>query len=178
MTQMAAEAGVTKPVLYRYFGDRAGLYRAISEQFAAGVVSALREAVGTAPAGRAALQRAIDAYLAYLESNEPLYRFCITRVPVADPAASARLRGFVNHLSDAVATWLQEALPSGVDRSMAEALAAAVTGAVHAAADRWLTQRLPPRPALVAGLVDLLWDGLARAGVTASRLAAATTERS
>jgi AcrR family transcriptional regulator len=184
MTAMAAAAGVTKPVLYRYFGDRAGLYRAISERFAAGVVGALREAVAGRPAGRAALARAVDAYLAYLEANVALYRFCVTRVPAADPSAPARLRGFLHDLTDAVAAWLREVLDPDTTPATAEVLAAAVTGAVHAAADRWLGQGRPPRAALAAVLVELLWDGLgggvaaAPAGVAGGAHRAATSQRS
>lgn len=184
MTAMAATAGVTKPVLYRYFGDRAGLYRAISERFAAGVVDALREAVGGRPAGRAALARAVDAYLAYLEANTALYRFCVTRVPAADPTAPARLRGFVHHLTDAVAAWLREALGPGAAPGTAEVLAAAVTGAVHAAADRWLGQGRPRRAELASALVELLWGGLAGSaaagpgGAAGGARPAATSQRS
>lgn len=167
MSAMAAAAGVTKPVLYRYFGDRAGLYRAISERFATGIVAALGEAVGERPAGRASLARAVDAYLAYLEANVALYRFCLTRVPAADPSAPARLRGFLHELTDAVAGWLQEALGPAAAGGTAEVLAAAITGAVHAAADRWLCQGRPGRAELAAVLVELLSGGLA-AGATAT----------
>src|SRR5437870_2004883 len=34
MDALAAEAGITKPILYRHFGDRAGLVKAIAERFA------------------------------------------------------------------------------------------------------------------------------------------------
>ena len=30
MQEMAAEAGITKPILYRHFGDKAGLFRALA----------------------------------------------------------------------------------------------------------------------------------------------------
>src|SRR4051794_1843691 len=34
MGEMAAEAGVTKPILYRHFGAKGGLYHAIAERYA------------------------------------------------------------------------------------------------------------------------------------------------
>src|SRR5262245_45100507 len=35
MEDIARRAGITKPVVYRYFGDRAGLYRAVAERYCA-----------------------------------------------------------------------------------------------------------------------------------------------
>ena len=32
MNVIAAEAGITKPILYRHFGDKGGLYRALAER--------------------------------------------------------------------------------------------------------------------------------------------------
>src|SRR3954452_21394082 len=45
MDQMAAEAGVTKPILYRYFGDKAALYGAIAERYVGVVGDELRRAL-------------------------------------------------------------------------------------------------------------------------------------
>ena len=32
MSAIAAEAGITKPILYRHFGDKSGLYAALAER--------------------------------------------------------------------------------------------------------------------------------------------------
>ena len=32
MNAIAAEAGITKPILYRHFGDKSGLYRALAKR--------------------------------------------------------------------------------------------------------------------------------------------------
>src|SRR5688572_28110997 len=45
MDAIAAEAGVTKPIVYRHFGDRVGLASALAEQYGAALVAELDEAL-------------------------------------------------------------------------------------------------------------------------------------
>src|SRR6266704_2334366 len=53
MDEIAAQAGITKPIVYRYFGDRAGVYQAVAEQYCADLLRQRLEAAArdTAPAG-------------------------------------------------------------------------------------------------------------------------------
>lgn len=41
MNAIAAEAGITKPILYRHFGDKGGLYRALATRHTDGLLAAL-----------------------------------------------------------------------------------------------------------------------------------------
>ena len=45
MTQIAAQAGVTKPILYRHFRDRDGLVHALAERFAGDLMGELQAAL-------------------------------------------------------------------------------------------------------------------------------------
>src|ERR687895_267285 len=45
MDELASEAGITKPVLYRHFGDKDGLYEALTRRYIDELASALRPAV-------------------------------------------------------------------------------------------------------------------------------------
>src|SRR5437763_847242 len=47
MAQIAAEAGITKPILYRHFGDKADLYRALAERLTGELLVELRAALAT-----------------------------------------------------------------------------------------------------------------------------------
>src|SRR5689334_18063573 len=63
MNAIAAEAGITKPILYRHFGDTDGL------------LGALRAALD-APAGRRErVEATLDTYLAAIEARPQVYRF-------------------------------------------------------------------------------------------------------
>ncbi|MBR7674846.1 helix-turn-helix transcriptional regulator, partial [Streptomyces daliensis] len=45
MNAIAAEAGITKPILYRHFGDKGGLYRALAVRHTDALLDALRAAL-------------------------------------------------------------------------------------------------------------------------------------
>src|SRR3954471_23291167 len=75
MEEMAREAGITKPILYRHFGDKAGLCQAIAEQFAARLSEELDIARGLDPDPPRELRQAIEAYLAFAERDAAIHRF-------------------------------------------------------------------------------------------------------
>src|SRR2546421_4927725 len=75
MERLAAELGVTKPVLYRYFEDRAGLYHAVAQATLARLMADLRAALAQPVEPRQLLTEVIDAYLSFIEREPQLYRF-------------------------------------------------------------------------------------------------------
>lgn len=165
MTRIAAEAGVTKPVLYRYFGDRAGLYEAIASRFSGDLLAALAAAL--APGGRpdasprARLERAIDTYFAHLEAHPGVYRFLTTRLPAEDRSGQQLVTGFMHRVAADIARGLGEQLrAAGLDSGGAELLGHGITGMVHQAGEAWLLNRSMPRRRAVRYLADVLWSGL------------------
>src|SRR5260370_31423332 len=80
MDEIAAEAGVAKPILYRYFGDRGGLVLAIAARFMDELRTHLRAALAL-PAGdpRAVLVAAIDAHVGLVQRDPDVYRFIVER---------------------------------------------------------------------------------------------------
>jgi AcrR family transcriptional regulator len=162
MERLAAELGVTKPVLYRYFGDRAGLYRAVAETAVAALMRDLTTALAEPVEPRQLLAETIDAYLSFIEREPQLYRFLMERAVVEQAEAHATITHFIRQVGQAVAHSLGEQLrAAGADLGAAEAWAYGVVGMVQLAGDWWLERRPMPRPRLVAYLTDLLWDGFA-----------------
>ena len=76
MDEIASEAGITKPVLYRHFGDKDGLYQALTERYIDELKTALKPAT-EASEPRDRLAAAIDAYLVYVEREPERYRFLL-----------------------------------------------------------------------------------------------------
>lgn len=163
MTRMAAAAGVTKPILYRYFGDRAGLYEALAARFAAGMRAELRAALGGGEAAdpRRLLQAGIDAYLAYAQSHLGLYRFLQHRLPAERPGGHDPVAGFVQQLAAEVSSLVERQLrAAGADSGGSEIIGFGITGMVQLAGERWLERPTMPRRAVVSYLADTLWSGL------------------
>jgi len=166
METIAAEAGITKPIVYKHFGDRDGLIRALAERFAGGLLNELDAKLGRDLEPEELLRGTIDAYLAFVEREPSLYRFLIARM--GDPLGYAPDRiGLVSHISERVASVVSQKMRAeGVDPTAAEPWAFGIVGMVHLAGDWWLDRRSMSRDQLVGYLSDLLWKGIL--GVTAT----------
>ena len=162
MEVIAAEAGITKPILYRHFGDKGGLYTALAERYANALMSEIKDSLerGADPKKRLALT--IDTYFAFLESEPQIYRFLVHRAQSERREVHDAIGAFVREVAQEVAAVTRRELEVGGDESaddFAEALAFAVVGAVQMAGDWWLERRRMPRAQLVDQLVTLVWDG-------------------
>ena len=62
MATIAAEAGITKPILYRHFGDKNGLYAALTDRHTERLLVALRAALEVPGTRRERVERTVDAY--------------------------------------------------------------------------------------------------------------------
>jgi len=168
MNAIAAEAGITKPILYRHFGDKGGLYRALAVRHTDALVDSLRAALDAPTDRRERVEAALDTYLAAIEARPQVYRFLMH--PAEDPGGD---RGFdvgqhstplLRRLGEELATVIAERVdlgPGGEER--ARVWGHGIVGMMHAAGDWWLRERPCPRERLVRHLADLLWGGLATA---------------
>lgn len=155
MTAIAAEGGITKPILYRHFGDRQGLVAALVDRFTAQLADELGAALALDVPPRQAVAAAIDAHVRVVERDPRLYRF-LTR-----SGTPQELLAITDVIATQVALVLGERIRAhGGDSGAAEPWAHGIVGMVHLAADWWVERRTMPRPRLVEYLTSLLWDGM------------------
>src|SRR5215470_12055251 len=69
MDEIAAQVGVTKPLLYNYFGNKERLYIACMERAAESLTATIAAAVGEAGSPAAALGAGVRAFFAFLDSD-------------------------------------------------------------------------------------------------------------
>jgi len=163
MDAIAAEAGVTKPIVYRHFGDRDGLTQAVAAQFAGELFAELRGALAGSDEPEQVLRTTIDAYLAFIERDPQIYRF-VVQSPPTPSSDGLTLAGFVRQVGQEVAVVLGERMRQvGADSGAAEPWAFGIVGMVHLAGDWWLERRAMPRARLVDYLTALLWNGMGAA---------------
>ncbi len=167
MEEIAAEAGTSKTVVYRYFADRTELHLAVCARVAANLTVRLHEAVDTTTDPRQMLTVAVETYLAFLEADLELYRFVVQGPPVGHPAGRdagdsdpiANLSHLVGDQAAAVVAVVLE--QAGRDPAAALPWGHGLVGLVRSAADCWLQADRPmPRVELAAHLTDLTWAGL------------------
>ena len=163
MRSIAAAAGITKPVLYRYFGDKGGLYRALADRYLGPLVGAVRQAL-TGPVDAKGRTRAtVDAYLRFIESQPQVYRFLVQRALVEQPEAHTAVSQAIHRLGDEVGRALCEELElTGAAADAATAMGHGIVGMVHVAGDWWLEHRSLSRDELAAALTALLVGGLSQ----------------
>jgi AcrR family transcriptional regulator len=160
MEVIAAEAGVTKPIIYKHFRDRSGLASAIGGRFGTELVGTLDSALHRTDLEPQQLVRAtIDAYLTFVEREPELYRFLVANLAV--PEGGAGQTGLVLAIGQRVAVVLGELLrANGRDSGPAEPWAFGIVGMVHFAGDWWLERKTMSRERLVDYLSALLYQGL------------------
>jgi AcrR family transcriptional regulator len=168
MNTIAAEAGITKPILYRHFGDKDGLYRALAERHTDELLVALRASLAADAAGdpRERVTRTIDTYLAHIEANPQLYRFLLHRAGAESADVHGHVTAYQRRVGEEIATAFD---PTGVTGVLARAWAHGVVGMVRAAGDWWLDEAPCGRAELTAALVELLWGALPGALAVAAR---------
>ena len=167
MATIAAEAGITKPILYRHFGDKAGLYAALAERHTDRLLDDLVDALTAGGSPRERVLRTVDTYLASIEAEPQVYRFLVQ----SEDAAVGLVRGFVRRLQEVLAAGISHELRLEPDDPRTTVWAAGIVGMVQAAADQWLEVGEPTREQLGTLLTDLLWGAY---GAAAERLVTPT----
>jgi AcrR family transcriptional regulator len=163
MNVIAAEAGITKPILYRHFGDTGGLYRALAARHIDDLLERLRAALVTRGGLETRTRATIDAYLASIEERPQVYRFLVQRAAVEEPGVRGEVEGFVRRFGDELATGIRSEPALGdVEPLRALIWAHGIAGMVQAAGDWWLDHPDVPRESVVNELTTLLVAGFGR----------------
>ncbi|HUJ05294.1 MAG TPA: TetR/AcrR family transcriptional regulator [Streptosporangiaceae bacterium] len=160
MDAVAVEAGVSKPVLYRYFSDKAELIDALAER---GSEYFLARMLPTINAGGPVLDRiagAVGAYFAVIDEHPNLYWLIARR----DAAPGGRYPG-VQPDKESIAMALTAVIGDymwffGLDSGAAEPWAFGVTGLVQTTGEWWLQRRSMSRAHVVEYVTQLIWAAL------------------
>src|SRR5438067_8325805 len=146
MNHIAAEAGITKPILYRHFGDKGGLYAALAERHTERLLLVLQAALAAGGTARERVERTIDAYLATIEAEPQVYRFLVhsSEYP-AGAEAHGRVQTFLRRFSELLALGIASELGLVPGSARAETWARGIVGMVQSAGDWWLQTGSPAR---------------------------------
>ncbi|MBJ7331341.1 MAG: TetR/AcrR family transcriptional regulator [Solirubrobacteraceae bacterium] len=142
IAEIGERAGISKSVLYHYFGAKAGLYRALLEHENADLVAQVAEAARGPAGGR--LRRGVDAYLAFLADRPAAWRLLLREAP-ADP----ELRAFHADLDRSREQALSVLLAPRAKHDTDAVHVGLVATAVRAFATWWLEHPDVPRERVV-----------------------------
>ncbi len=164
MEAIAAEASVTKPILYRSVGDRDALVIALSERFVQRVNVAAAHDVARATSPRDAVYLLVRAFLDTVEGQSNLFLFVtagtVGRDRVARSLSLADLSAVP--LADLLARLHSAGEPP--DQLASLIWAHGMIGAMQYATLWWLRNRSCTTHELAEHLTQLIWSGIAPPG--------------
>lgn len=156
--EIAAKAGVSKPVVYEHFGGKEGLYAVVVDREMRQLLDMVTSAL-TAGHPRELLEQAAFALLDYIERYTDGFRILVRDSPVAQSTGT-----FASLISD-IATQVEDILGMefknrGFDPKLAPLYAQALVGMVALTGQWWVDARRPKKSEVAAHLVNLAWHGL------------------
>lgn len=158
IADIAAEAGVSKPVIYRYFASKTELHAAVGRWGAALVLERMAAVWPSAVPDRQDLEAVIGAYVEVLEEHPQVFLLLVRhRTQDHDPLADGR-----TEVSAAFARMIGDGLRArGVDAAGAELWAQGLLGLGLSVGEWWLTRRTMSRAAVVDYLTGFVWHAFA-----------------
>jgi AcrR family transcriptional regulator len=160
VAELAAAAGITKPVLYRHFTDRADLQRAVGEKAAEMLLNRMAPEMDPNRDPIQLIRGVIDAFLAGIEAEPELWRFVVHH-PIERETGAEIVEDARQRIARLLAMIIGERVRAlGLDSGGAEAWAQGLVGMVQSAGDWWLERRTMSRTALTDYLTTLIWGGI------------------
>src|SRR5215472_8904786 len=162
MDAVAAEAGVTKPVLYRYFHDKAALVDALAERGSEILLNRLLPAIQAGVPALSRVRDAVGAYFAVIDEHPNLY-WLLARQSRADAGGG---QDSLARNRESIATTLTAVIGDhlrvyGLDSGGAEPWAYGMTGLVQSTGEWWLQRRSMSRAHVVEYVTQMIWAAIA-----------------
>lgn len=157
MNDIAASAGVTKPVLYQHFDSKRALYLALIEEVAADMLEAIGKATMNATNGRGQTEAGIIAYFAWVAQHRDSFMLLFGGDARSDDEFAAAVRKVESSVAESIAPLIDAGLDTDHQRRLAYALVGMSEGL-----SRHLVWNDEPFDANEVGtqLANLAWAGL------------------
>jgi AcrR family transcriptional regulator len=156
--EIAARAGVSKPVVYEHFGGKEGLYAVVVDREMQGLLDRFTVSLsGGHP--RELLEQAALTFLSYIEDETDGFRILVRDSPVA--TSRGTFSSLINDIASQVEYLLAREFKSrDFEPKLAGLYSQALVGSVALTGQWWLEVRKPGKREVAAHLVNLAWNGL------------------
>lgn len=163
MDQVAAAAGVTKPLLYQHFESKHALYEEIVTTAASTLLDELAVAASPEASPREKVARGLRTYFTAVLSDDASFRLLLAESTDEDIAHH------LDAIEHALIEFVDPLIDAGLEPAHRKLLAAAVVGTAKSAAAFWLDEhpeglehdaRAATADRLAARCAQLVWGGL------------------
>jgi AcrR family transcriptional regulator len=141
MDEVAAEVGVTKPLLYNYFGNKERLYIACMERAGESLTATIAAAMAAAGNPTEALRAGVRGFFAFLDSDRAAWAVLFDETLPQVGEVAERVADYRGRILAVVSEAMLAQLPARHRETAAtevEALSTALLGAAEALARWWL----------------------------------------
>lgn len=159
MDMVAARAGVSKPMVYLYYGSKDELFAACVYREEQRFLDALSEAIAYAEGARERLRAVITAFLTYVDSNRESWRVLFEQSGL-EPGFSGLITSARERLVEMTARLLASSAREQRDEEDFWLVAVALIGSGEAVAGQIVRGRVRLDQARDL-LIELAWSGLA-----------------
>jgi AcrR family transcriptional regulator len=157
--EIAAQAGVSKPVVYEHFGGKEGLYAVVVDREVERFLAMATSILGGANT-REKFEAAAVALLRYIEDNSDGFRILVRDSP---SHGSGTFGSLISDIARQVEYILGDFFRDrGYDQKLAPMYAQMLVGMVAVTGQWWLDARKPKVEVVAAHLINLAWNGLSQ----------------
>ena len=163
MEEVAAAVGVTKPLLYNYFGNKERLYIACMERAGDALLATVADTVGATESPEDTLAAGTRAFFAFLDSDRAAWAVLFDETLPSGGEVGERVADYRGRILELVSASILAQLPARRSRATqveVEALSTALLGAAEALARWWLRTEAIPADAAAELLISTVQPGL------------------
>ena len=159
--EIAAQAGVSKPVVYEHFGGKEGLYAVVVDREVDRLLTTVTDLLIEADHSREKFELAAVALLRYIETNADGFRILVRDSPPASGSGTfgTLLSDIASQVDNIMAAFLKT---RGRDPKLAPMYSQMMVGMVAFTGQWWLDARKPKIEVVASNLIDVAWSGLAQ----------------
>jgi AcrR family transcriptional regulator len=159
--EIAAQAGVSKPVVYEHFGGKEGLYAVVVDREVERLLTMANTLLLEGANTREKYEAAAVQLLKYIEDNADGFRILVRD---SNPGSGTGTYGtLLSDIAGQVEYILADFLDArGRDPKAAPLYAQMLVGMVAFTGQWWLDARKPKLEEVASNLIDLAWNGLSQ----------------
>lgn len=163
MADIAAAAGVTKPVVYQHFVSKRALFLEVLTDYGQRMVAAIEKATADASSPREQVASGFEAFVRFFADHPPAFRVLFSEASRADAEFAAEVERVEHVVADRIASLLTIDDLADADRRL---VAHGIIGMAEGAVRYWMECEPVPAPGaldaerVAAMLTTVTWAGL------------------
>ena len=158
MAEIAAAAGITKPVVYQHFVSKRALFLEVLRECGRRMEIQIEKATSGADSPRQIVEQGFHGFISFFESHPETFRILFSDANRSDPEFSQEVHRVEMVVAERIASLIDIPNLSAADRRL---LAVGIVGQAESAVRHWMSDDTDLSADRVSALLaELTWAGL------------------